>query len=266
MGEKTIVDEKAKIDIKLAALLRPSDDIQLLSKSGHNPSITNNTFEEIWPPGGRYNWNPAETTMKVTSTDDTEDAPGGTGALTIEITYLDDTFTEKTEIVTMNGRTEVLTTATDIFRINHVRVKTGGSTNFNQGTIYVFDDASGSSGGTPTVDTDVYAIIPPGYAEDSQCIFTVPKDSTCFVMNYVHGASDDHKSMLFYREAGSTAWNRALLTQSNSNGIGNAGPIQPVPKKFDAGTDFMLTSGDNSGMVVDIGAAISILLTRAEKI
>ena len=265
MGQ-TIIDNAAKVDIRLAAILRDADNIQSFSKSGHNPSVTNNTFEEIWPQGGRYNWNPAATGMKVTSTDDTADAPGGTGALTIEITYLDDTFVEKTEIVTMNGRTEVLTTATDIFRVNHVRIKTAGSTGFNQGTIYVFDDASGSSGGTPSVDTDVYAIVPPQYAEDSQCIFTVPIAAICFVMNYVHGASDDHKSMLFYREAGASAWNRALLTQSNANGIGNAGAIEPVPKRFEAGTDLMLSSGDNSGMVVDLGAAMAIILARDEKI
>jgi len=66
--------------------------------------------------------------MQVVSTS-ASDTAAGTGAQQVEITYLTTPaagFQKKTEIVTLNGITPVLTTNTDIFRIDRFRVSRAG--------------------------------------------------------------------------------------------------------------------------------------------
>ena len=64
------------------------------------------------------------------------DAAAGTGARTVRIRYLTDTFTGPfTETVTMNGTTPVNTVATDICYIEELEVLTAGSGGVNAGII-----------------------------------------------------------------------------------------------------------------------------------
>src|SRR3990167_3587118 len=60
--------------------------------------------------------NPTGEQARVVSTS-ASDALAGTGIQKVKITYFDNTWKQKSEIVTLNGLTPVLTTATNIFRI-----------------------------------------------------------------------------------------------------------------------------------------------------
>lgn len=72
--------------------------------------------------------------MQVVSSS-ASDTALGTGAQQVEITYLTSAAAKKTETVTLNGTTPVLTTNTDIFRIDRFRVSRTGTSLFALGDI-----------------------------------------------------------------------------------------------------------------------------------
>ncbi len=69
--------------------------------------------------------------------DDAADDSGDTGVNTVRIHYLDDTGAEQTETVTMNGTTDVDTTATDIRFVNDMYALTVGSNGVAEGNITI---------------------------------------------------------------------------------------------------------------------------------
>jgi hypothetical protein len=102
--------------------------------------------------------------MEVVSSDNTNDKVAGTGALTVEIGYLNASYQERKEIVTVNGTTEVATVATDIFRVNSFRVLTAGTLGAAAGKIDL----------RAVANTPIYATIAIGQTEARQIIYTVP--------------------------------------------------------------------------------------------
>ena len=120
--------------------------------------------------------------MEVVSTSTDDDGnPVGTGARTVELIYLTNTFVEKTEIITLNGVTPVLTVATDIFRVNTFRVKTTGTGLANAGDIDIRNIA----------DTPIYSRIATGINRAVNCIFTVPKGKSLYIYNVLFSAGSN---------------------------------------------------------------------------
>lgn len=79
------------------------------------------------------------------------DTSAGTGARTVEITYLDDLFNGPfNETVTLNGTTYVNTVATNICYIERIKVLTVGSTGSNAGIITL---KAATAGGGATIGT-----------------------------------------------------------------------------------------------------------------
>jgi hypothetical protein len=72
------------------------------------------------------------------------DAAAGTGARTIDISYLDAAGDEQSETVTMNGITQVDTVATDIRFVQDMQVKTVGSNGASVGNIRIFRESDES--------------------------------------------------------------------------------------------------------------------------
>ncbi len=101
---------------------------------GHNPDIDSASgFEDIWEAGGSLVKLTSAETMEIVSTD-TNDTSAGTGARTVLINGCDGTGATIEEIVTMNGTTNVTTTAS-FTRVNIMTVLTAGSSDFNEGSI-----------------------------------------------------------------------------------------------------------------------------------
>lgn len=118
------------------------------------------------------------------------DAAAGTGARTVEVTYIEaTTYLEKKETVTMNGVTAVNTVAVNIFRINKLRVLTAGSGGKAAGKIDIRNLA----------DTPIYGTILAGMNESQQCIYTVPSGKTLKIkgINCALGSSAAGKSTTF---------------------------------------------------------------------
>ena len=149
------------------------------SKIGYNAAI-GATEEEMWPVSGAYVFPTGALTMTAVSDsteDDADKAPAGTGAYTITVYYLIATFTEKTVIVTMNG-VGAVTIATDIYRIQNIRVTTTGTALSAVGNITI------ASGGV------TYGYISAGRTRARQCIWTVPAGKSLYITQIAFSCAD----------------------------------------------------------------------------
>lgn len=153
-----------------------------------------NVEQDIWEVGGLYTFPaPAGIQMEIVSTS-ANDAAAGTGIRTVTIIYLDNTFAEKTETITLNGLTAVNTVATNIRRINSLRSATSGTGLVAAGNITLRAVGGGTS----------YARISTGYNASRQSIYTVPLGKTLYMT-----------SISF--TAGTTAVNAFVRITSRSN-------------------------------------------------
>jgi hypothetical protein len=92
----------------------------------------------------------------------------GPGANTVTVYYLDDGFAEKSATVTLLGATAV-NIATDMFRIQNVRIATAGTSAYAVGAITI-----ASAGVT-------YGYISATKTRARQCIWTVPFGKTLYI-------------------------------------------------------------------------------------
>ena len=159
------------------------------SKIGYNGDVDVGT-EDMISQGGQYAFRATETQMAIVSSNDNDGKTGGatcTGVRTVTLYYLDDEFTEKTEDITLNGTTSVSTTATDIYRVNSLRVKTCGTNGFAVGNITL------ATGGV------TYGYIALGQTRQRQCVYTVPKLKTLYItsISFSVGGATKEKAAVF---------------------------------------------------------------------
>lgn len=113
----------------------------LWNKFGYNSDIDIGT-ETIWSTGGLLTKLTTPTTLSIVSTS-SNDTSGGTGANSIIVYGIDSTRVARTEVVTMNGLTPVVT-ATTWLGINRMAIYLSGSGATNAGKI----TATAVSGGS----------------------------------------------------------------------------------------------------------------------
>jgi hypothetical protein len=151
-------------------------DHEPVSKLGYNPDVDADV-EDVWIVGGLYVFPTVKQQMEVISSS-ANDTSDGTGARTVKIYYLDDTFTEKDTTVTLNGTTAVATTPTDIYRINRFEVATAGTGGVAAGNIDIRNVA----------DTPIYSRIGTGQTADRDLIYTVPKGKIMYIVQVTYSA------------------------------------------------------------------------------
>jgi hypothetical protein len=95
------------------------------------------------------------TTLGIASTS-TNDTAAGSGARILLITGLDENYDEITDVVALNGQTEVNSVLL-FLRVQSVLVIAVGATGYNEGTIYIGGSANSFTAGVP--QTDVYRTI-----------------------------------------------------------------------------------------------------------
>jgi hypothetical protein len=153
---------------------------QEIIKMGYIEGV-NNAFQDIWTHGGTYVWPVAQQQMEVVSSS-ANDTAAGTGARSITFVYLDNTFAQHTETVTLNGVTPVLTVATNIYRINSFLVATAGSDKVADGNIDIRN---------ATDHATVYSEIMAGYNRDRNSMITVPAGKTLYIEELSFSAASD---------------------------------------------------------------------------
>jgi hypothetical protein len=206
---------------------------------GYNGNI-GTADEEVWqvPTATQklYVWPAAAATVKVKSSS-ANDTAAGTGARTAQITGLLDGYIEDTEIVTLNGITNV-DSAKAWLRINEVKVLTAGTGGVNAGNITVKDNT----------DTDILSWIEIGENISFQIIYTVPAGQSLLVDEII-GTAAGNKNVhahLFIREFGSLFYIRKHRTVSDS-------PFEMSHLLFPEKTDLhVITHSDIAGGIIDI--------------
>lgn len=143
---------------------------------GCNTDVDNVT-ETVWEVGGSYVFPPAGGIQMSIASSSINDSAAGTGIRTVQIDYLDDTYTEQTEIVTLNGFTPVPTVATNILRVNNLFAKTAGTGLSAAGTIILKNNAG----------TITYSMIAIGNNNQRQVVYTVPAGKTLYITQWQVG-------------------------------------------------------------------------------
>lgn len=134
------------------------------------------TDELIWSDGAFAGPAVGGVQMSVVSSS-ANDAAGGTGIRSVEVHYLDPDFVLKSETVTLNGTSPVLTSATDVHFINILHIVTVGSGKKAAGNITI------SNGG------NVYAQISAGKNIQLSSARMVPKGKRFYLAGAAVGSS-----------------------------------------------------------------------------
>jgi hypothetical protein len=134
---------------------------------GHTPNAAANT--DVWEGAGLYPFQAASSILEILSAS-ANDTAAGTGARTVTIQGLDNSFNPITEVVTMNGTTPVAT-VNSFRRVNFVNVTTAGTGGVNAGDLTLRLTGAGAT----------QAIVRALYGFAKQAIYTVPAGFTLLV-------------------------------------------------------------------------------------
>ncbi len=149
------------------------------SKTGYNGDVDIGT-EDVWTAGGIYSWPAAAGPMEVISTGAGAglDVAAGAGVQQVRICYLDNTYTEQCEILTMTGGVAAPTAAVNILRINSFRAYRVGGNYVAGGTIIIRPLGGGAT----------YSEIVAGYTRSRTNEYTVPFGKTLYVTSLAFSA------------------------------------------------------------------------------
>lgn len=145
---------------------------------GYNADV-DNVREDMWEIGGTYVFPASPIQMKIVSSS-IDDTAAGTGARTVDIHYLDNTYTQQVEAITLNGTTPVNTVATNILRINNIHTMTAGTNGLPVGNISLQNIAG----------TITYSYIIAGLNASRQSIYTVPAGKTLYITSWDWGTGN----------------------------------------------------------------------------
>lgn len=145
--------------------------VSFINKFGQNPDIDIAADEDIWDQGGDYDFPTQARIHDIASTDAADDLIG-TGARTVEIFGLDSNYNEISEIIDMDGLTDVPTT-NSYLRMHRMIVRSAGSG----------DKSAGNITATAQTDATVTAQITNGNNQTLMAIYTIPNGKTGCITN-----------------------------------------------------------------------------------
>ena len=180
-----------------------------LHKFGRNPTV-GTTEEPVWTTSTAYSYLSAGEKLKVSSDDVNDDGdPASTGARTIILEGLDDSYEALSETVIMDGAgTNSVETIGTYLRIFRAYVATAGSTGANEGTISIENNAS----------TITLADIAPGMNQTEMAMWTVPSGKTFYMIKVWASESSAQSTILkmFVRPNGGVFQNRFTFVLNGS--------------------------------------------------
>jgi hypothetical protein len=166
----------------------------LVHKFGRNSTTANGAWETVWEASTLYTFQTAASAVEAISTD-TDDTSGGTGAQTVTIEGLDETWAAASETVTMAGVAASSPTTTTFIRVFRAYVNTCGAyQGANEGTITIRDSGAGATRAVIAVDTTR------GLGQTQQAFYTVPLGKQAFVCHWtVSVESAKSADFVFYQ-------------------------------------------------------------------
>jgi hypothetical protein len=199
----------------------------------------------IWP-NGTFVIPPATGVQLSIVSTSANDAAAGTNIQKVELHYLDINLNEQSEIITLNGLTPVLTTATDIRFVNCMHVHEYGTSPYAAG------DITGTNGG------NIYTEIQTGELRCSSSARMVPNTKVCYVAGAVGGAVSGTAAAGVFMHIVATELDTFQYVDPMIlfpyGGIGlqdtSVGYNFPIPMKFKAGTVIALTMTTDKAAIV----------------
>ncbi len=98
----------------------------VIHQTGYNPDVDTAASEDIWGRNGYLNWLTTASTLDASS-DDANDTSAGTGARTLTVVFIDDTWTSVTETLTLAGTSDSGATTAKCIRLLFYEVATAGT-------------------------------------------------------------------------------------------------------------------------------------------
>jgi hypothetical protein len=142
---------------------------------GRKDSLNTSSFDDLTQiPGNVSTPRPGGIQLEVVSSSP-QDGIAGTGILTLDLHYLDSSFLERIEIITMNGTTPVLTSAIDIEDVQWSHAKTLGL--FGGASVGNIEIRT-AGGGT------IFEYIQAGGNQSLSARYKVPSDKTGFIVGW----------------------------------------------------------------------------------
>ncbi|MBT3265594.1 hypothetical protein HN371_00500 [Candidatus Poribacteria bacterium] len=200
---------------------------------GHNSNV-GTSLETVAHAGGLLNRLAAAQAV-IVSCESAADSAGSAGAQSIMLSYLNASYSPKTTEVPTAGGSYVITTATDIFRINGARVSAVGADRQNAGEITIASAAGGNIIGT----------IAEGEGVDHTAAWTVPAGTTLYITAFT-GSEDSSKGteISFYMRTETGPW----LSQLEGNLIDTFVWFNPsAPFVIPAKTEIEIRAKSNLG-------------------
>ena len=190
---------------------RPWDDLISFSKvanvvawsqSGYNGAVGLAPTADIWEVGGLYNWLAAPAQLEVVG--GAADTGAGAGVQQVDLHYLDGSYVEHSEIITMTGAAPVNTVNNNIFRIQSFRAYRVGANGVASANIDIRTLAGGAVRGR----------ILSGFTRARSSIWTVPAGKSLWVASIVFstGSAAGNKNVLMSLKTNYDDVDNRLLT------------------------------------------------------
>lgn len=231
---------------KIAAMEQGGANLLQIRKFGRSDSLNANVVEDVWESGGTKTLLTSAETMNVASAN-INDTNGGSGANYVQVGGLDANYNLISEIVVMNGTSNV-ETVNSYLRVNRVRVVFSGSGKKNTGAITVTSSSSAA----------LQSTIPAGESISQQSHFTIPAGYTAFTTNVVmstyrasggSGTREAEIDQMVYSPAANTTYQTLRYGVRSDGGIFVTSPPTPsqTPEKT---TVWYQATADTNGTVV----------------
>jgi hypothetical protein len=224
---------------------------------GYN-SVVGTSYETVWIEGGTYTFPAAASVLKVSSSSATDDKDS-TGAHTVLIEGVNGSYEPVSEIVTLEGQTQV-DTVNSYLRVNKMIVLTAGTGGTSVGVIYAGTGSAG--GGLPTAIFNRTGV---NSNESESAFYTVPAGYTAYInawtMSSANTAENNNTSTQFIlriRPLGGVFGIKALYGVPG-NGIYECNAAYPfaAPEK----ADIEIRAAANTGSAV-ASSQLQILLIK----
>ncbi len=211
----------------------------------------------LWDQATVYNWIPTAIQLKISSSD-VDDTLGGAGGTTIEIRGLNANYERTLECISLTGQT-VTTTSNYFYRVNYIEVTRAGSSDSNEGDIYIHNSAV--SLGIPDDDTKIYGIVQAGKGRSSSTNFSVPAGKSILI-KLLHASCGKGKDVivsLWVKEYGEP-WHCVVsdLIYQTTVSIQSEYPIA-IGEKAD-----IIVKGNSDSVSTGLSAKISYVIIENE--
>ncbi len=186
-------------------------------------------------------------TMSIASSS-ANDTIAGTGAQKVFIFGLDAEYNSVASLVEMNGQTEV-DTGVQFFRVSDCLIQQSGSSNKNEGIIYVSDDTDTFTSGVP--QNRIYDLIDVGHGLSKSGVYTVPNGKrVAFKIAGINSDATSSKPLTIrvYRQDVNFSNNTEVLISTFYVAESRFNSYAYI-RAFDAGDEIRVTAQTGTGTV-----------------